>query len=80
MGLGELHLNIMSVRLFAHPASLTCCSNCQAAIGHSEELPEGEFGLKDGLSLQTIVFPDEQVVVIGLHRGLVDIKHLIAQM
>lgn len=33
--------------------------------------------LKAGLSLQTSVFPDEQVVVIGLHRGLVDIKHCI---
>lgn len=42
--------------------------------------PESQFGLEHSLPLQTCALSDEQMVVVSLERGLVHIKHFIAQM
>ena len=44
------------------------------------EAPERELGLEHGLALQPGALPDEQMVVVSLEGGFVDVKHLVAKM
>lgn len=43
-------------------------------------LPECEFGFEHGLSLQPGALTYEQVVVVSLQRGFINIKHFIPQV
>lgn len=49
-------------------------------LSKTRVLPEGELGLEDGLALQPGALSDEQVVVVSLQRGFVDVEHLVPQV